>query len=143
MSLNTKTKFVNIVVRKKPPFVISDYHDKILSWCEENCELYAFIYHKRDINLEGVVENEHLHLVATMKDRKLLSTFLNSFVLKLNITTIGVMIDKCNSMEGSLQYLLHKNDKNKTQHEFKELFYNYEESESQSKSSIVFNSLSS
>ena len=129
MSLNSKTKFVNLVVRKKG-IDIESYKDKIIQWCNTNCELYVGIFHLHDHSVvTGEIEEPHLHLVMTMKERKLLSTFLNSFCHDMNFNTLGIMIDKVNSYEGSIQYLLHKNDKLKDQHYFNELFHNYDESE--------------
>ena len=124
-NLTSKTKFVNIVVRKKD-FKISDRDKYIRRWCEENCEYYAYIYHKEDLNLEHIKEDEHLHLVGILKKSILLSTTLNSFCEFLDIKTLGVEIDKCNSVEGSIQYLIHKNDPQKTQHKKDEIVSNYD-----------------
>lgn len=122
--LNKKTKYINIVVRKTD-FNISDRDNLVLKWCKDNCELYAYIYHKDDLNIQGVKEHEHLHLVATLHESCRLSTTLHNFCEYLNLTTLGVEIDKAHSIEGSIQYLIHKNDPQKTQHDRKEIIHNY------------------
>lgn len=127
-NLDTKTKFVNIVVRKKD-IKISVRDKYILKWCKDNCEFYSYIYHKHDTNPLGIIEDEHLHLVVTMKKSQRLNTTLNSFCESVSLTTLGVMIDKCNSLEGSIQYLIHKNDKDKDKHEISEIITNYSDKE--------------
>lgn len=121
--LTQKTKYVNIVVRKTD-MLISDRDKRIRKWCEEVSEYFAYIYHKHDKNLEGTIEHEHIHIVLVMKESQRLSTTLNSFCESVNLTTLGVMIDKANSIEGSLQYLIHKNDEQKTQHSIEEVITN-------------------
>lgn len=123
-NLNTKTRYINMVIRKNN-INISDYNDIILSWCNSNCENYAYIYHKNDINRDGIKEHEHIHLVLTMKKVQRLSTILYSLTDALTINTIGVEIAKMDSLEGSIQYLIHKNDKDKTQHDQGEIIHNY------------------
>lgn len=119
-----KTKYVNIVVRKKD-IKISERDNLILQWCMDKCENYAYIYHKNDLSIEGVREDEHLHLVCVLKESVRLATTLNSFCGFISLTTLGVEIDKAHSIEGSIQYLIHKNDKQKTPHEVKEIVSNY------------------
>lgn len=124
--LTRKATQINICVRKND-IDIEDYNDKILSWLKENCENYAYIYHRNDKNLEGKIESKHIHIVCILKSRKRLLTTLYSFTSYLCITSTGVMIDKCNSFEGSIQYLIHKNDVNKTPHEISEVISSFNE----------------
>lgn len=126
--LTQKTKYINIVVRKLD-INISDRDKDIKKWCANNCEFYAYIYHRHDHNLEGQIEHEHLHLVCIIKNSQRLSTTLNSFCEAVSLTTLGVMIDKCNSYEGSIQYLIHKNDEEKDQHTIDEIVTNYSKEE--------------
>ena len=123
-NLMLKTKYINIVVRKKD-LKISERDNLILRWCQDHCENYAYIYHDKDTNTEGMPLDEHLHLVAVLKDSVRLSTTLNSFCEFVSLTTLGVEIDKAHSVEGSIQYLIHKNDKNKYQYEIKNIISNY------------------
>lgn len=125
--LMKKASQVNICVRKDIDFDIEKYDDDIKSWLNENCENYAYIYHREDINLEGRKESKHIHIVCILKYRKRLLTILYSFTSFLHITTTGVMIDKCNSFEGSIQYLIHKNDINKTPHKISEIVSSFSE----------------
>ena len=110
-NLMLKTKYINLVVRKKD-LNISERDSAIINWCKDNCENYAYIYHDKDTNTEGIDVPIHLHLVCVLKDSVRLSTTLNSFCESVSLTTLGVEIDKAHSIEGSLQYLIHKNDTN-------------------------------
>ena len=119
-SLDKKTKYVNIVVRKLD-INISDRDKEIKKWCDDNCVEYSYIYHRHDLSIENTIEHEHVHIVCVLHDSQRLSTTLNSFCEAVSLTTLGVMIDKVNSYEGSLQYLVHKNDPQKTQHSIDEI----------------------
>ena len=118
-------KQVNICIRKND-IDIEKYNDDILSWLKENCENYAYIYHRDDINLEGKKEDKHIHIVCILKERKRLLTIFNSFTNRLVLNSTGIMIDKCNSLEGSIQYLIHKNDPLKTPHKISDIVSNFD-----------------
>lgn len=124
-NLGTRTKNVNIVIRKNREI----NKDRLIEWLGSNCDKYAFIVHEKDINLEGFVEGIHYHIVITLYKATRLSTTLTSICDYLEITPFGVEIDKTNNLEGSLQYLIHKNDKQKTQHDISEVIHNWETSE--------------
>lgn len=128
MNLATKTKYVNIVIRVKNyiPNVT-----KITEWCASNCELYAFIVHDKDINITGELIPSHAHLVLTLNTSKRLSTTLNDITKYLGICTTGVEIDKTTSLDGSIQYLLHKNEPKKYHYDIKNIISNIKEDELQ------------
>ena len=108
MNLSTKTKYVNIVIRVKN-YVPNT--DKIKVWCESNCETYLFILHDKDFNVDGTLIPIHCHLVLVMLKSQRLSTTLNSISNYLGVSSTGIEISKTSSFEGSVQYLVHKNDK--------------------------------
>lgn len=127
-SLSTQTARLFIVIRKNKVIDIN----KIKSYCELYGEEYAFITHKNDIDpLTGLCIPIHYHIVMNAKDkRKRLSTHLEDirsfFGFKNND---GIEIDKYRSFENALQYLIHKNDKDKTQHSIDEIITNIDKDE--------------
>lgn len=122
-SLQTQTGKLFIVIRKNKAIP----EDKIKSYCLEFGIEYAFICHKKDIDpLTGVEIPIHYHIVMNAKDkRKRLSTHLEDirsyFGFKNND---GIEVDKYRSYESALQYLIHKNDAQKTQHDIEEIITN-------------------
>lgn len=125
-NLGTRTKNINIVIRKNKYIDI----ERLNEWLGINCDKYAYIMHEKDINLEGVVEGVHYHLVITLNKVQRLSTTLTSLCEWLEFDNpFGIEIDKTNNLEGSIQYLIHKNDKQKTQHELSEVVHNWAVSE--------------
>lgn len=121
MNLSTKTKYVNIVIRVKgyTPNV-----DKIKIWCESNCETYLFIIHDKDVDINGALVPPHCHLVLVMLKSQRLSTTLNSISSYLGVTSTGIEIDKTSSFEGSIQYLVHKNDISKFRYDIDKIYAN-------------------
>lgn len=127
-NLGTRTKNINIVLRKNAELDIN----RIKDWCATNCERYAFIKHENDINLQDEVEGIHYHLVLVLLKATRLSTCLTSICDYLEINPFGVEIDKTSSLEGSIQYLIHKNDPQKTQHKLDEIIHNWPDNEMKS-----------
>lgn len=125
-SLSTQTGKLNIVIRKNREI------DKglITKFCNEFFSEWAFIVHEKDKEpLTGIIEGIHYHIVANAKDKnKRLATWLNVIVDYFKFKdSNGIEIDKYQSLEGSLQYLIHKNDPDKTQHKFEEVVYKWNE----------------
>lgn len=127
MGLETKTIKLNIVIRKN----IEIDKSKIKAFCEERYNYYAFIEHKGDISkIDGVVEGVHYHIVARAKQKQRIATILNDIVRYFGFDNpFGVQIEPYRSLEGSLQYLIHKNDKDKTQHDISEIIHNFDKEE--------------
>ena len=124
--LITKTNKVCIVVRKNVPIDLSALN----SWLHTYTEFFAWIKHEGDISPQGVEEGIHYHIVARLKERKRLSTTLYSITEALGFSnSIGLEIDRYNSLEGSLQYLIHKNDLDKTPHKIEEITHNFDKEE--------------
>lgn len=127
-SLTTQTGKLFIVIRKNKQIDLN----KIKAYCSQFGEQYAFINHKEDIDpLSGVVIPTHYHIVLNAKDkRKRLSTHLEDirsfFGFKDNN---GIEIDKYRSYENALQYLIHRNNPEKTQHDISEIITNIDSEE--------------
>lgn len=118
-SLETQTKKVNMVIDL--PF-----KNSIDSICEElkKCGyLYAMILHDKDVDKNGVLKVPHYHLILSSPKRHRLKYYLDHVsdifnkVNKIGCpTTDGVEVMTSESLEWDLQYLIHKNDKDKYQY---------------------------
>lgn len=119
---------VDLVIRKNKPI------DKklIKAYCEEYCVKYAFIEHKGDISVDtGEVEGIHYHLVLKYaKSKVAFSTRLNEIIKWFHFDNdIGIEIDEIKSLTKCLQYLIHKNNEEKTPHKVEEIIHNYDTNE--------------
>lgn len=121
--LTCQSRQVDIVIRKNREIPQS----KIKEYCIENFEQYAFIEHKGDTKPEtGEVEGVHYHICGIMKGNKIaFSTRLNTIVAFFKFdNTNGIEIDQYRTLEGAIQYLVHKNQPEKTQHRKEEIITN-------------------
>lgn len=126
-NLETRTTKVNIIIRKNCALPIS----KIKDFCDTYFALYAFIEHKNDKKVEtGEIEGTHYHIVGNLKEKARLSTTLNRIQTYFRFENpFGLQIQKYATLEGSIQYLIHKYDKDKTPHEVSEIVSNIEKEE--------------
>lgn len=118
----------DIVIRKN----IDISKAKIEAYCKEYCLQYAFIEHKGDIQpTTGEVEGTHYHLVLKYSEGKVaFSTRLNQIVQWFGFKdALGIEIDKIGSLGKCLQYLIHKNNQEKTPHDISEIVHNYDANE--------------
>lgn len=126
-SLSTQTGKLFIVIRKDKDTMSRITNDLVLSYCRTFGKDYVFICHEHDIEPVTLLEEtRHYHIVlnALAKDKRL-STHLNDLVSFFGFAdNNGICIEKYDSYEGALQYLLHKNNPEKTQHDISELIYN-------------------
>lgn len=120
-SLETMTCKIMLVIRKNVEIPQGD----LKTFCETYFSRWAFIEHKNDVNPNGEIEGVHYHIVGTLPTRKRLATMLNVVAdfFKFDNTN-GIEIDKCNCLEGAYQYLIHKNDEEKTPHKLEEVVTN-------------------
>ena len=120
--LTTQTTKLFIVIRKNKKFS----KEFIKQYCDDHFENYAFIEHKEDIDpLNGMVIPVHYHIVGNaLKKKTPLSTHLNDIVRYFRFDNAnGIQIDKYDNYISALQYLVHKNNPEKTQHDIKEVVY--------------------
>lgn len=119
-NLLTRTKYVNFVIRKLS--YPNDFENKLLEFCKAECDRYSYIAHENDINGYGEIESLHYHLVLVYHTAKRLSTHLNYLcdILGFNNNN-GIEISQTKSEVLSIQYLLHKNNPEKTQHNISEI----------------------
>ena len=125
--LTCQSRKVCIVIRKNK----SLSKISLENYCKTYFERYAFIEHKGDLDLDGCVIPVHYHIVGDFKPSKTpFSTRLNDIVTFFHLDNAnGIEIDQYNTFEASLQYLTHKNQLEKTQHEVSEITHNLSEAD--------------
>lgn len=126
--LTTQTTHLFIVIRKNK--VISK--DLIKAYCDEFFEQYAFIEHKEDKEpVSQLIEGVHYHIVGYAKKKKTrLSTHLEDLTKYFRFDdSNGIQIDKFDNVVSAIQYLIHKNNPEKTQHKFSEVIYKWDNEE--------------
>ena len=127
-SLTCQTKKLNIVIRKN----VAIKRERLEAFCNEWFTEWAFIEHAKDIEPNsGIVEGIHYHIVANAKDSRIrLSTRLNHICEAFHFDNAnGIQIEQYRTFEGSLQYLIHLNQPEKTQHEASEICTNLSKEE--------------
>lgn len=126
--LTTQTSKLFIVIRKNK--VIS--HNLIKSYCDEFMNDYAYIEHKNDKDpITGEIIPVHYHIVGNAKKVKTpLSTHLNDIVKYFRFdNSNGIQVDKYDNFVSAIQYLVHKNNPEKTQHKVSEVITNISKEE--------------
>jgi len=124
--LTCQTTKVNIVIRKDKVLSLT----KLKEFCNEYFGRYAFIEHKNDIQPDTCeIIPVHYHIVGDYKKGKTpLSTRINQIVQFFRFdNAYGIQIEKYYSFESSLQYLTHKNQSEKTQHNVEDIIHNLPE----------------
>ena len=128
MSLSDRTQKVNFVISIKEMedegsrFEFKNAVYTALS--NFNCPEFAFILHDLDVAEDGTLKTPHIHIYAKFQKVKRLGTFLNDLARSLDINPLSISVEKCVSMESSLQYLIHKNDLDKYQYSMGEIVTN-------------------
>lgn len=89
------------------------YSDALTSICNY-ADHYAFITHDADINDDGYIKKSHTHIVIWFENARKIETIYNSLHTYIN-DNIN-LINKCISLNSALRYLIHSNDKAKTQY---------------------------
>ena len=119
-NLTTQTAKINVIISLK------DYDleeakcgmfPHLTNWCEANCKMYAYILHDKDTLENGSAKTPHIHLIALLNsNRTRLSTTLNNLADSIGVCSLAISIDKVSDFNGSIQYLVHKNNNDKYQY---------------------------
>lgn len=126
-TLQTQSKQFCCVIRKNKDIP----NKKLIEFCSQIATQWAFIEHKGDISRDsGEVEGVHYHLVLLLPKRKRGYTLLNEITRFFGFdNSNGIEVAVMESLEGSIQYLTHKNDKDKTPHKFEDIVSNIDSGE--------------
>jgi len=132
--LTSKRKNVAVILGSKKlplPSRSKDwYYERLTAYCRENCEVYAFNMHERDIDDDGEIKFLHIHMAMIMKSKdKRLSVIMNALAKVCEIDSQSIQIDEMTSLVGSTQYLIHKRNPEKTQYLMSEIQTNMSDDE--------------
>lgn len=119
-ALSTRTAYLNIIISLKDYTLerIENLKIKLNEYCNERFNLFAFILHDKDLLDDNSPKTNHIHLIGIYKNnRQRLSTILNDLSVHLSISEMAISIDKMNDINGSMQYLLHRNNPQKYQYD--------------------------
>lgn len=127
-NLTTQTAKVNCVISLKDKsydtikgVIMVD----LQNWCEANCKMYAYILHDKDILDNGSAKTPHIHLVALLNSSRCrLSTTMNNLSAATGVNEMAISIEKANDFNGSIQYLIHKNNTDKFQYNVLDIMTN-------------------
>ena len=122
-NLSTQTAKIWLVIRKNESIDVN----KIESYLRCVANEYAFIEHKCDIDpITGTFIGVHYHIWYNAKKKsQQLVKILNDWCDYLGFdNNNGVEIEKYSSTELCIQYLIHKNNPEKTQHKIDEIITN-------------------
>lgn len=128
--LETRTKKVLAIISLKEvapesyPAIMESLEGFLSSWAE-----WSFILHDCDTDANGEQKTPHIHLVGFLKSPARLITTLNRLADYLGMSPLAVSVRKCEDYPKALQYLIHKNDKEKYQYQIKAIKSNLSEAD--------------
>ena len=109
--INEKSRTWNILLYPKE----DDTHYQALELIKNKYIDYAYITHDKDTNNKNELKKEHVHLTIQFRNAR----YRNSIALELGISPN--YMQKCDSLESSLKYLIHYNIKDKYQYDLSEV----------------------
>lgn len=125
-TLDTKAKKVAMVI--DPPIGAEtfppDFYVDLNQWLIENTDIYAYILHDLDILETGEAKRAHIHVYFEGKTCRRLLANLNDLAKCLHYNNDQISIEKATSIEGCIQYMIHKNTPEKHQYDRKEIVTN-------------------
>lgn len=128
MALSTQTNYVSVIIQLQKQQC--DYQ-ALKNWLSTNANLWAYIVHDKDKHEDNTSKGVHLHAKFILNNNKgpRLSTTLNEMSKALSIDKTAFTIEKMESVSGSIQYLIHKNEPEKYQYDVSDIITNLSESE--------------
>lgn len=126
-TLDTKAKRVVCVIN--PPLGADtfppDFYVDLNQWLIENADVYAYILHDLDILPEtGDAKRHHVHVYFEGKTCRRLLANLNDLAKCLHYDNEQIGIEKATSIEGCVQYMVHKNNPEKHQYDKRDIISN-------------------
>lgn len=119
LSCQTTKHFV--VIRKNRQYPIETIQDFLNQYYVK----WALIVHEKDRDpITHDIIPIHYHYVGIgNKSKTPMSTYLNALSKHLKSDNNGIEFDSYRTLEGALQYLIHKNNKEKTPHKISDIMY--------------------
>lgn len=93
-----------------------------------SCPNFAIILHDRDKREDGTLKTPHLHIVLHYESRVYGSLILSTIQQAIGslFSVNQVTCEYCSNIRGSIRYLIHKDDINKFQYDFKDIYSNFD-----------------
>lgn len=147
MALSDKAKRVNLIFTDKrfeDPAVAMDFRGRLLNDGLPSVDTvtYAFIMHDLDVvekdrfdadgsllARKGSPKTPHFHCWIECKSSRRLGTYISKLAQAMDFDPQLISCEKAVSMEGSIQYMIHKNDPDKHQYNIGEILTNIEKDE--------------
>lgn len=85
----------------------------------EQCRNWAWIVHDRDVKEDGTPKEVHKHVVCTFERERSFGQVVQLFAMYAEGQ--NTLVEPCQSLEASLEYLTHENDPQKWQYDRKEV----------------------
>lgn len=134
-NLDTQCKNFNVVLNI--PFECKDFERRLRNLNDALCRnlmFYASIKHDLDVAEEGIIKTIHYHYVIICASRKRISTMLyfiaDALGYQEDVNLLNtIQVDKCDSVPLAIQYLIHKNNKEKYQYDASLIDTNFTEKE--------------
>lgn len=132
-NLSSQTNNYSMVINlpKDNSIKLMELINKLDTFCMNNTKEYFFIVHDKDINENGELKTVHIHLLFSSKKCRLLTMIkrvaVNIFGKDDFKTITLISCDIWREHDLGIQYLIHKNDKEKYQYDIKEVFTNDKE----------------
>lgn len=120
---NAIKKFSIIMEYSNHDGVVFDYNI-VLDYLNDLGEVSA-ILHDRDLELDGTSKHKHIHIVINLNTKIRKNTLLNKLVM-LGFPSDIFTIERINNYTKMLRYLVHKDNKEKTQYSPMEVITNCE-----------------
>lgn len=116
-----QAKRFNIVIMKNDKKENPLNEQLLINWLRAYCKLFALILHDKDINELGEIKKPHYHIYIYLHKRNRYTYPINQLSKLLNIEKNRIQIEYTDSELLSIQYLVHKNNKNKYQYSIKQI----------------------
>lgn len=112
---------------------MKDIYDEL---CKDGY-LFAYIFHDKDIDNNGVLKRRHLHLVFECPTRRRLSYYIRHLSSMFGVESSQVQVEVSNNFDWDIQYLLHKNNADKYQYDLCDIVTNMPYNELQERLTTV------
>lgn len=106
---------------------MQDIYDEL---CKDGY-LFAYIFHDKDVDKDGVLKRRHLHLVLECPTRRRVSYYIKHLALMFGVERSQVQVEVSNNFDWDIQYLVHKNNADKHQYDERDIVSNIPLSELQ------------
>ena len=121
----SKSSYFHLVIEKNDTLnnkVISEIELNDYLKDNESIVFYAFVLHNKDVKESGEIEREHYHVVIVLKSPYSKTTIINDIAKCLMINKNCIGSRKIRDFVLMVQYLIHKNDKEKYQYDLLDIW---------------------